>query len=94
MIQVAIGCLVASAYLLTSDLKWIIAGFVIQGSLFGGNLPDALALSSEKWRAGEQQGLSSRSSQHSEAGLDFSFVTRRQNMQLNPDDAGTCLYVR
>ncbi len=39
IIQAVIGCLVAPAYLLTSDLSWIIAGFVIQGGLFGGNLP-------------------------------------------------------
>jgi SHS family lactate transporter-like MFS transporter len=39
IIQAVMGCLVAPAYLLTSDLNWIIAGFVIQGGLFGGNLP-------------------------------------------------------
>jgi SHS family lactate transporter-like MFS transporter len=38
IIQAAIGCLVAPAYLLTADLSWIIAGFVIQG-FFAGNLP-------------------------------------------------------
>jgi SHS family lactate transporter-like MFS transporter len=35
-----IACLVAPAYLLTNDLTWIIAGFVIQGGFFGGTLPN------------------------------------------------------
>jgi MFS transporter, SHS family, lactate transporter len=35
IIQAMIGCIVAPAYLLTSDLTWIIAGFVLQG-LFAG----------------------------------------------------------
>jgi SHS family lactate transporter-like MFS transporter len=39
IIQAMIGCLVAPAYLLMNDLTWIVAGFVIQGGLFGGNLP-------------------------------------------------------
>ena len=34
-----IACLVAPAYLLTSDLNWIIVGFIIQG-IFGGALPN------------------------------------------------------
>jgi MFS transporter, SHS family, lactate transporter len=34
-----IGCAVAPAYLLTNDLTWIIAGFIIQGAFFGGALP-------------------------------------------------------
>lgn len=39
IIQAVIGCFVAPAYLLSNDLTWIITGFVIQGGLFGGNLP-------------------------------------------------------
>jgi SHS family lactate transporter-like MFS transporter len=38
MIPATIACIVAPAYLLTNDVKWIIAGFVIQG-FFGGALP-------------------------------------------------------
>jgi MFS transporter, SHS family, lactate transporter len=38
IMQAMIGCLVAPAYLLTSDLNWIIVGFIIQG-IFGGALP-------------------------------------------------------
>jgi MFS transporter, SHS family, lactate transporter len=38
IIQATIACIVAPAYLLTSDLSWIIIGFVIQG-IFGGGLP-------------------------------------------------------
>jgi MFS transporter, SHS family, lactate transporter len=35
IIQAMIGCIVAPAYLLTSDLTWIIAGFVVQGFFAG-----------------------------------------------------------
>jgi MFS transporter, SHS family, lactate transporter len=38
MIQAAIGCLVAPAYLLTDNVTWIVTGFVIQGA-FAGSLP-------------------------------------------------------
>ena len=37
MVQAMIGCAVAPAYLLTSDLTWIIAGFIVQG-FFGGSV--------------------------------------------------------
>jgi SHS family lactate transporter-like MFS transporter len=36
IIQAMIGCIVAPAYLLTSDLAWIVGGFVVQG-LFAGS---------------------------------------------------------
>ncbi len=39
IVQAMIGCAVAPAYLLTNDLTWIIAGFIIQGAFFGGALP-------------------------------------------------------
>jgi Major Facilitator Superfamily len=39
IIQAMIGCAVAPAYLLSKDLSWIIAGFIIQGAFFGGVLP-------------------------------------------------------
>jgi SHS family lactate transporter-like MFS transporter len=39
IIEATIGCFVAPAYLLTNDLNWIIAGFIIQGAFFGGVLP-------------------------------------------------------
>jgi MFS transporter, SHS family, lactate transporter len=39
IIQAAIGCFVAPAYLLTNDLNWVMVGFVIQGAFFGGALP-------------------------------------------------------
>jgi SHS family lactate transporter-like MFS transporter len=39
IIQAMIGCAVAPAYLLSKDLNWIIAGFIIQGAFFGGVLP-------------------------------------------------------
>jgi MFS transporter, SHS family, lactate transporter len=38
ILQALIGCIVAPAYLLTNDLTWIMAGFVIQG-IFSGALP-------------------------------------------------------
>jgi len=38
IIQAIIGCIVAPAYLLTNDLTWIIAGFVVQG-FFAGAVP-------------------------------------------------------
>jgi SHS family lactate transporter-like MFS transporter len=38
IIPASIGCIVAPAYLLTNDLTWIVAGFVVQG-FFGGTLP-------------------------------------------------------
>jgi SHS family lactate transporter-like MFS transporter len=37
MIQATIGCAVAPVYLLTEDLTWIIAGFIVQG-FFGGSV--------------------------------------------------------
>jgi SHS family lactate transporter-like MFS transporter len=33
-----IGCIVAPTYLLTTDITWIVVGFIIQG-IFGGALP-------------------------------------------------------
>jgi SHS family lactate transporter-like MFS transporter len=38
MIQAAITCVVAPAYLLTNDLTWIAVGFIVQG-MFGAALP-------------------------------------------------------
>ena len=38
IIQALTGCIVAPTYLLTDDLTWIVAGFVIQG-FFGGTVP-------------------------------------------------------
>jgi SHS family lactate transporter-like MFS transporter len=38
IIQALTGCIVAPTYLLTGDLTWIVAGFVIQG-FFGGTIP-------------------------------------------------------
>jgi len=38
IIQAMTGCIVAPAYLLTGDLTWIMAGFIIQG-FFGGAAP-------------------------------------------------------
>jgi SHS family lactate transporter-like MFS transporter len=38
IIQAMIGCIVAPAYLLTTDITWIVVGFVIQG-IFSGALP-------------------------------------------------------